>query len=88
MPRAAGTILVALVAVLVIAPSAMAAKAERNVVTYTQLICDDLRSEAGYARVSVWTSDGGDAYADLSYWAAPANPEQSVATWYGYSPEP
>ena len=85
MPRAAGSILVALVAVLVIAPSAMAAKAERHDVTYTQLVCDELQSEAGYARVSVWTSDGGDAYADLSYWAAPANPEQSGRTWYGYS---
>ena len=85
MPRAAGSILVALVAVLVIAPSAMAAKAERHDVTYTELRCDDLQSEAGHARVSVWSSDGGDAYADLAYWAAPANPEQSGPTWYGYS---
>ena len=85
MPRAAGSILVALVAVLVIAPSAMAAKADRHDVTYTELRCDDLQSEAGHARVSVWSSDGGDAYADLAYWAAPANPEQSGPTWYGYS---
>ena len=85
MPRAAGPVLVALVAVLVIAPSAMAAKADRHDVTYTELRCDDLQSEAGHARVSVWTSDGGDAYADLAYWAAPANPEQSGPTWYGYS---
>ena len=60
MPRAAGSILVALVAVLVIPPSVMAAKAERHTAR-TPRFCGELRVR-GWQRVRQrLASDGGDA---------------------------
>ena len=87
MPRAAGPILVALVAVLVIAPSAMAAKADRYTETSTQLWCGALESDAGTAYATAWLSDRGETYADLGFWAAPATRETSAMTWAGWSNE-
>jgi hypothetical protein len=85
MPRAAGSILVALVAALVLPGSVVAAKAERNAQTSTQFFCGDLLSEAGSAYVNAWLSDGGETFADLGFWAAPATPGESPMTWVGWS---
>jgi hypothetical protein len=85
MPRAAGLVLVALVAALVLPTSVMAAKADRYTDTSTQLWCSQLRSDAGTAYVSAWHSDRGETFADLGFWAAPATRETSPVTWAGWS---
>ena len=74
MPRAAGLVLVALVAALILPTSVMAAQAERHTDTSMQLWCGELQSEAGSAYVTAWLSDGGETFADLGFWAAPAHP--------------
>ena len=87
MPRAAGLVLVALVAALIIPTSVMAAKADRYTDTSTQLWCGELQSDAGTAYASAWLSDRGETFADLGFWAAPATRETSPITWAGWSNE-
>ena len=64
MPRAAGLILVALMAALIIPTPAFAQPGERSTTSSTQLYCDQLQSEAGSAYVVVSLSDGGESYGD------------------------
>ena len=85
MPRAAGSILVALVAALVLPTSVMAARAERHTESSIQVYCGELRSEAGSAYVNAWLSESGETFADLGFWAAPAEPGESPVTWTGWS---
>jgi len=85
MPRAAGLVLVALVAALIIPTSVMAAKADRYTDTSTQLWCGELMSDAGTAYATAWLSDRGETFADLGFWAAPATRETSPVTWAGWS---
>ena len=85
MTRAIGLNLAALVAVLILPTSVMAAKADRGTETSTQLWCPDLRSGGDSAYVSAWFSDRGEAFADLAYWAEPAEPGTSSMTWAGWS---
>ena len=77
MPRAVGSILVALVAALVLPTSVMAARAERHTEASIQVYCGELRSEGGSAYVNAWLSESGETFADLGFWAAPAEPGES-----------
>ena len=85
MPRAAGSILVALVAALIIPMPVLAEKAERYTTSFTQLYCGDLQSEAGSAYVTAWLTDGEESFADMGFWAVPAQPGQAPMTWAGWS---
>jgi hypothetical protein len=85
MPRAAGLILVALMAALIIPTPAFAKPGERSTNSSTHLYCDQLQSEAGSAYVVVSLSDSGESYGDLGFWAAPAEPWMSPLTWAGWS---
>jgi hypothetical protein len=85
MPRAAGSILVALVAALIIPVPVLAERAERYTSSFTQFLCGDLQSDAGSAYVTAWLSDGEESFADLGFWAAPAQPGESPVTWGGWS---
>ena len=85
MPRAAGSILVALIAALILPTSVMAARAERHTDSSVSVFCDDLQSAAGSAYVNAWISDSGETFADLGFWAAPAQPGESHVTWTGWT---
>lgn len=85
MPRTRPVILAALVAAMVLPGTVIAARAERVTETFTELYCADLRSASGNAHVSAWITDGGETYADLTFWAAPAEPWESAPTWNGYA---
>jgi len=87
MPRAAGSILVALVVALMIPTSVLAARAEHTTDASLQVWCGELQSDAGSAYVNAWLSDTGETYADLGFWAAPAELGEDPVTWAGWSNE-
>ena len=85
MPRAAGLVLVALMGALIIPTSVLAEPAQRYTSESTQFWCGDLQSEAGSAYVTAWLSGGEETFADMGFWAAPAQPGESPITWAGWS---
>jgi hypothetical protein len=86
MRRAAGSVLVALVVALILPTSVLAAKAERQSDTSLQLWCGELQSEAGSAYVNAWIGEG-ETFADLGFWATPAEQGEDSVTWAGWSNE-
>ena len=84
MPRAARSILVAILAALILPTSVLAAKSERHTESFTDLMCFDLHSQAGHAVVTLWANEEG-SFAELAYWATPADPKQDAPTLFGSS---
>ena len=87
MPRAAGSILVAILVALMIPTTVLAARAEHTTDASLQVWCGELQSDTGSAYVNAWLSDTGETYADLGFWAAPAKLGEDPVTWAGWSNE-
>ena len=85
MPRAAGSILVALVAALVLPDIGDGGAGRTPHGNVNTGVLRRASIEAGSAYVNAWLSESGETFADLGFWAAPAEPGESPVTWTGWS---
>ena len=71
----------ALVMVAGLPGTVAAAAPDRVTDTHTELRCEALTNDAGTASIFIGASDAYGSYADLSFWASPALPNQDPPTW-------